>query len=187
VKSRRGLWASVALLLALPVAVLAQVLLGIASETVVHAVGAIGFVLLALAFFDFALPRWVAAAGCAAAAGMAAIFALQGLSTVLHDDALSHFANQTLGNHPERIAIDALLVCLLAVCLAESRGTRRALGVLSLLAVVAVEAYRISLLLSGAPESASLRLVYLLPFVWLLLESRMDGSPRQPGLREQVA
>ena len=57
--------AAVLLLLALPVAVLGQVLFGANSETVVHLVGAIGFVLLAPAFFDFALPRWVAWAGAA--------------------------------------------------------------------------------------------------------------------------
>jgi hypothetical protein len=173
--------------LALPLAVLTQILLGTGSETVVHLVGAVGFVLLALSFFDFALPRWVAAAGGAAAAGMAAIFALQGLTSLLPDTPLHDFAYQVLGNHPERICIDALAVCLLAVCMLDSRGRTRIFGVLSLLAVAAVELYQVSLLYSGTQGDASLRLVYLLPIVWLLLESRKERSPRELELREQVA
>jgi hypothetical protein len=187
VKSRRGFLAAIVLLLAFPAAVLSQVLFGTGAETVVHAVGAIGFVLLALSFFDFALPRWVAATGCVAAGALGAIFAAQGLSTVIPNDALNDVAFRLLGNLPERLAIDVLLVCLLAVCLFESRGATRVLGLLTLLTVGAVEMYRISLLVSGSPESASLRLVYLLPFVWLLLESRKERSPEALPLQERVA
>jgi hypothetical protein len=71
--------------------------------------------------------------------------------------------------------------------LLDSQGRTRIFGVLSLLAVAAVELYRIVLLASGSPEDATLRLAYLLPFVWLLLESRKERSPRVPELREQVA
>ena len=186
-KSFSGLLAAVALLSAFPLAVLAQVLFAASADLVVHAVGAIGFVLLARSFFDFALPRGVAAAGCAAAAGMAAIFAVQGLSTVLPDEALAHAAFRVLGNHPERVCLGVLVGCLLAVCLLESRGAVRTLGLLTLLTVVAVELYRIALVVSGAPESAALRLVYLLPLVWLLLESRGEREQAERAWREQVA
>jgi hypothetical protein len=150
VRSRNGFLAAAMLLLALPLAVLTQIILGTGSETVVHLVGAVGFVLLALSFFDFALPRWVALAGGAAAAGLAAIFALQGLASLLPESALHGFAFQVLGNLPERICINALVVCLFAVCVLDSQGRTRIFGVLSLLAVAAVELYRIVLLTSGS-------------------------------------
>jgi hypothetical protein len=185
-KSRRGFPAAVLLLLALPAAVLGQVLFGANSETVVHAVGAIGFGLLTLAFFDFALPRWVAWAGCLAAAALAAIFALQALSTVMPDETLHNFAYQLLGSYPEWIAIGALLVCLLAVCLLESRGATRVLGLLTLLTAVAAHVYLLSLLLAGTPANAGLRLLYLLPLVWLLLESRKERALEAPAWKAQV-
>jgi len=185
-KSRRGVFAAVALLLALPVAVLGQVLFGASSETVVHLVGAVGFALLAPAFFDFALPRRIAWAGAAAAAAMAAIFAHQALSTVVPDETLHRIAFQLLGNHPERIALDVLLACLLAVCLIESRGALRLLGVLTLLTAVAAEAYAVSLVLSGTAANAELKLLYLLPLVWLLLESRKTRSLEAPAWRAQA-
>jgi hypothetical protein len=185
-KSRRGFLAAVLLLLALPVAVLGQVLFGADSETVVHLVGALGFVLLAPAFFDFALPRWVAWAGGVAAAAMAAIFALQALGTVIPDETLHHFAFQVLGSLPEGIALGALLACLLAVCLLESRGATRILGLLTLLAAVAAHVYLISLPLAGTPANAGLKLLYLLPPVWLLLESRKARSLEAPAWRAQV-
>jgi hypothetical protein len=185
-KSRRGFLAAVLLLLALPVAVLGQVLFGANSETVVHLVGAIGFVLLAPALFDFALPRWIAWAGGVAAAAMAAIFALQALGTVIPDEALHAFAFQTLGGLPEWIALGAILVCLLAVCLLESRGATRALGLLALLAAVAAHVYLFSLLLAGIPANAALRLLYLLPLAWLLLESRTARALEAPAWRAEV-
>jgi hypothetical protein len=118
---------------------------------------------------------------------MAAIFTLQGLTSPLPDSALHDFAFRVLGNLPERICLDALAVCLLAVCLLDSRGRTRIFGLLSLLAVAAVELYQISLLFSGTQGDAILRLVYLLPLVWLLLESRKERSPGVLDLREQVA
>jgi hypothetical protein len=185
-KSRRGFLAAVLLLLALPVAVLGQLLFGADSETVVHLVGATGFVLLAPAFFDFALPGWVAWAGAAAAGALATVFALQALGTVLPDEALHAFAFQTLGSLPERIALDALLACLLAVCLLESRGATRTLGLLTLLTAVAAEVYLASLLLAGIPANAALRLLNLLPLVWLLLESRTARALEAPAWRAEV-
>jgi hypothetical protein len=185
-KSPRGVLAAVLLLLALPVAVLGQVLFGADSETVVHLVGAVGFVLLAPAFFDFARPRWVAWAGGGHAAALAPIFALQALGTVVPDETLHDFAFQVLGGLPEGIALGALLACLLAVCLLESRGATRILGLLTLLVTVAAQVYLLLLLLAGTPANAGLRLLYLLPPVWLLLESRKARAPEAPAWKAQV-
>jgi hypothetical protein len=176
-KSLRGLLAAVLLLLALPLAVLFQVLFGGGSEVVVHLVGAIGFAFLALSFFDFTLPRWIAWVGCVAATALAVIFAAQGVGALIPDESLNQLAYDVLGSYPERVAIDALALALLAVCLFDSRGVTRIIGLAALLCVLAVEAYRIGLSILGVPEDASLRTVYLLPFIWLLLESRKERSP----------
>jgi hypothetical protein len=172
VTSRRGFLAALVLLLALPLAVLGQVLVAADSETTVHVVGAAGFVLLALAFGDVARPRWVAAAGGAAAGVLAAIFVLQALGTVLPDAPLHDFAFGVLGNHPERLALDTLLACFLALGAVAHRGGTRVVGLLTVGIAVAAEVYSIALLLAGQPADASLRLRYLLPLVWLLVASR---------------
>jgi hypothetical protein len=175
-KSLRGLLAAVLLLLAFPLAVLFQVLFGTGAETVVHFVGAIGFAFLALSFFDFDLPRWIAWVGCVAATALVVIFALQGLSTLLPDESLHRVAFDVLGDRPERGAIVALLLALLAVCLIESRGVTRIVGLVTILCVVAIEVYRVGAGVLGIPEGANLRIFYLLPFVWFLLESRKEKS-----------
>lgn len=64
-RSPRGFLGSVVLLLALPVAVLTQVLLGSGSAVTIHLALALGCALLSLAAFDFQTPRWVARASCA--------------------------------------------------------------------------------------------------------------------------
>jgi hypothetical protein len=176
-KSPRGLLAALLLLLAFPLAVLVQVLFGAGSETVVHLVGAFGFAFLALSFFDFTPPRWIAWAGCVAASALAVVFAVQGVSTLLPDESLHRVAFDVLGDRPERAAIVVLLFALLAVCLIESRGVTRIVGLVTILGVVALELYRVGVGILGIPEGANLRILYLLPFVWLLLESRKERSP----------
>ncbi len=63
---------------------------------------------------------------------------------------------------------------LVAVLLTASRGKTRILGFVAMAVVVCVEAYNYVLLYLG--EAHALKILYLLPFVWLLLESRK----RQP-------
>jgi hypothetical protein len=111
-------------------------------------------------------------AGAASAGGMAAIFLLQALSTVVPSEALYAVAFDLLGDLPERVLIAVLLVALIATCLHLSRGTSRWLGLLALLCVVGLHAWRLYAQSTGIPQPAELRLVYLLPFVWLLLASR---------------
>src|SRR4029453_18158792 len=98
-----------------------------------------GFAFLALSFFDFILPRWIAWVGCVAATALAVIFAAQGVSSLIPDESLSRIAFDLLGNHPERVAIIVLALALLAVCLFESRGVTRIIGFVALLCVLAVE------------------------------------------------
>jgi tetrahydromethanopterin S-methyltransferase subunit E len=56
-KSKRGLFASIALLLALPLAALYQMVLGAGVEAVIHGALALGSALMSFAVFDFKTPR----------------------------------------------------------------------------------------------------------------------------------
>ena len=169
-RSPRGFLGSIVLLLALPVAVLTQVLLGSGSGVAMHVALAVGCTLLALAVFDFETARWIAWTGRAAAGAFAAIFLLQAASELMQNDSFSYFALQVLGNYPERILKTLFIFWLVAVLLTASQGKTRILGFAVMVVVVCVELYNYVLLFLG--EAPALTALYLLPFVWLLLESR---------------
>ena len=173
-RSPRGFVGSIVLVLALPIAVLAQVILGSGSSLSMHVMLTVGCTLIALSAFDFGTPRWVAWVGRAAAGAFAAIFVLQGASELMRNDVFSHFALQVLGNWPERVLTTLFIFWLVGVLLSASRGKTRILGFFVMAVVVGVNAYNYVLLYLGEPPA--LTAVYLLPFVWLLLESRK----RQP-------
>jgi hypothetical protein len=173
-RSPRGYLGSIVLLLALPVAVLVQVLLGSGSSLTMHVALTLGCTLVALSVFDFETPRWAAWMGRVAASALAAIFILQAASELIRNDSFSHFTLQILGNWPERVLITLLAFWLVVVLLSVSRGRTRILGFVVMAGVVGVEVYNYVLLYLG--EANALAAVYLLPFVWLLLESRK----RQP-------
>ena len=82
-RSPRGFVGSIVLVLALPIAVLAQVLLGSGSSLSMHVMLTVGCTLIALSAFDFGTPRWVAWVGRAAAGAFDAIFVLQGASELV--------------------------------------------------------------------------------------------------------
>jgi hypothetical protein len=169
-RSPRGFVGSIVLVLALPIAVLTQVLLGSGSSLAMHVMLTVGCTLIALSAFDFGTPRWVAWVGRAAAGAFAAIFVLQGASELMRNDVFSHFALQVLGNWPERVLTTLFIFWLVAVLLTASRGKTRIIGFVAMAVVVAVNAYNYFLLYLDEPPA--LTAVYLLPFVWLLLESR---------------
>jgi hypothetical protein len=175
-RSLLGFLGSIVLLLALPVAVLTQVLLGSGSGVTIHVALAVGCALLSLSAFDFETPRWVAWIGCVAAGAYGAIFLLQAASELIQNDSFSYFTLQVLGDYPERVLSSVLILWLVAVLLTASRGKTRILGFVAMAVVVCVEVYNYILLFLG--EEHALAIVYLLPFVWLLLESRKK-QPKQ--------
>ena len=175
-RSPRGLLGSIILVLALPVAVLIQVLLGSGSSLTMHVALTVGCALVALSAFDFETPRWVAWVGCVTAGAFAAIFLLQALSELIRSDAFSHFALQVLGNWPERVLTTLFALWLVAVLLSASGAKTRILGFVVMAVVVGVNAYNYVLFYLG--EAPALAVVYLLPFVWLLLESRKSPLKR---------
>ena len=135
-----------------------------------HVMLTVGCTLIALSAFDFGTPRWVAWVGRAAAGAFAAIFLLQTASEAMRNDTFSHFALQVLGNWPERVLTTLFIFWLVGVLLSASRGKTRILGFVVMAVVVGANAYTYVLLYLDEPSG--LTVVYLLPFVWLLLESR---------------
>jgi hypothetical protein len=63
-----------------------------------------------------------------------------------------------------------------AVVLTASQGNTRILGIVATAIVVGVDAYNYVLLYLG--EAHALKILYLLPFVWLLFESRKKQSKK---------
>lgn len=175
-RSPRGFLGSIVLLLALPVAVLVQVVFGGGSGVAIHVALAVGCALISLAVFDFETSRWVAWTGCVAAGAFAVIFLLQAASELIRNDSFSYFTLQVLGDYPERILKTLFIFWLVAVLLTASRGRTRILGFVAVTVVVCLEVYNYVLLYLG--ESPALTALYLLPFVWLLFESR-KREPRK--------
>ena len=180
-RSPRAFLGSIAILLALPLAVLTQVVFGGGSGIAIHFALAVGSVLVGLSAFDFETPRWLAWMGCVSAIAFAAIFLLQNASALVGNDSFSHFTNEVLGLWGEKALLTLLTIWLVAVVLTASRGTVRILGFVVMALVVCVDLYvDLSLLFLGTNpflETPAVRLAYLLPFVWLIFES----GKREPG------
>jgi hypothetical protein len=163
------------LLLALPIAVLTQVLFGSGSAVAIHVALAAGCVLVSLSAFDFDTPRWLAWIGCVSVGAFAVIFLLQAASTLIGNEWFSYFTNDVLGFWPEKVLLSLITIWLVGMLLTASRGKTRILGFVAMAVVVCTEAYvYFGLLFLGTNpflETAVVRLPYLLPFVWLLFES----------------
>jgi hypothetical protein len=174
-RSLRGLLGSLLLLLALPIAVLTQVLFGNGSAVAIHLALAAGCGLVAFSAFDFGTPRWLAWIGCVSAIAFAAIFLVQAASSLVGNAWFSYFANEVLGFWPEKILLSLITFWLIGVLLSASRGKTRILGFVAMAIVVCVEAYvYFGLFVLGTNpflETAAVKLPYLVPFVWLLFES----------------
>jgi hypothetical protein len=179
-RSPRGFAAAIAFLLALPVAVAYQIVLGGDVEVAVHLICAAGFTLLSYSAFDFGSPRWIRWVGCVSSGALAVIYLLQGLSPLVQNDALTFLAFPVLGQWPERALTDLLLLWLAALALIEGRDKTKVMGIIVMSIVVFIEAYSIGLSFLGTSlyaEMPILKIAMLLPFVWLLLESRKSAAP----------
>jgi hypothetical protein len=173
---------SLALLLALPIAVLTQVLFGGGSGIAIHLALAVGCVLVAFSAFDFGTPRWLAWIGSVSAGAFAVIFLVQGASTLVGNALFSYFANEVLGFWPEKLLLSFITFWLVGMLLTASRGRTRILGFVAMAIVVCAEAYvYFGLLYLGTNpflETAVVKVPYLLPFVWLLFESGKRQTER---------
>jgi hypothetical protein len=171
-RSPRGFFAALVLLFGIPIALLGQAMFGIAVEITLHVVFALTAGLVALAVFDFKLPSWITWLGSGSAGTLAAIFLLQGVSRLIPNEALFYFAYQVLGQQLESALVDGLLLWFVALLFGDSQGKTRLFGGAALALAVGSELYRYGLAYLGAEPAGILKLTMLLPFVWLLLESK---------------
>ena len=176
-RSKRAFIAAAIIVLSYPLA-LGVGLIGGGAETVIHLVMGTGFAVFAASVFDFALPRWINVVGAVAAATFGAIFLLQGVSDLTHVEALRYVAFDLLGHHVERLLPDVVYLWFVALLLLASTGWSRWLGWAVMLVVVGLEVATFVTLVLGAPMG-SVKVLILLPFVWLLFES----AKRVPGRR----
>jgi hypothetical protein len=180
-KSRRGFLAAIIFLSAIPAAVLCQTIFGIEAEIIIHFVCAAGFALISFAVFDFKIPKWINLTGCLATSGLAVIFLLQGVSPLIQNDSLAYLAFQILGQRVEGWLVRLLLLWFAALLIIDSRGKTRILGFVVMSAVLCTEIYDYYLTYLGTSlnaEAAILKLVYLLPFVWLIFESKNSSETK---------
>jgi hypothetical protein len=180
-RSPTGLAAAVILLLAVPLALGSQILVDGSAEFVLHLVVGTGCIALALAMFDFGLPRWVDLLGAAAAGAFGSIFLLQAISQLVQIEALTYVAYDILGQEIERVLPYVVLVWFVALLLWGSHGKSRILGGAVLAVVIGVEVVSFVGPLVGI-DIESQKLLFLLPFIWLLAESierRPDGDMDQ--------
>jgi hypothetical protein len=173
VRSLRGVLAASVCLLAVPVALIFQLIVGSGAELVLHLVLGVGFLLTAFAVFDFAPPRWLPWVGCLSIGVLGVTFLLQGISQLLHVDWLTYLAFQILGQRVEAWSVDVFLVWCSAAVLLMSHGKVKLFGIGVMVLAVGAEIYSYGVRYFGSVAggvSPLLKLVLLLPFVWLLLE-----------------
>jgi hypothetical protein len=169
-RSPTGGGAAVFMLLAFPLAVAAQVLGPGAPEIVIHLALAAGSFLLAVAVSDFGLPRWLVWVGRVSAGLLGGIFLLQGLALSTGNETLDRVAFDVLGQQIEGVLPDVVLVWFLGLLLLGSHGWTRIVGFAAMAVVVSLEVARYLGPIVGV-QVPIVRAAFLLPFLWLLLES----------------
>jgi hypothetical protein len=138
-RSLPGFLAAIVFLLAVPVAVLCQLLFGSGSGVAVHLALGAGCVLLSFAVFDFKLPRWINWIGCVSAGALAAIFLLQAVALLMPNDSLTYLAYQVLGQWPEGLFPALLILWFVAMLLFDSQGKSRILGFVAMSIAIGFE------------------------------------------------
>jgi hypothetical protein len=170
-RSPLGLLAALAFLVGVPISFGWQILFGSGAGTMIHFFLAAGCVLLAFAVFDFRLPRWMNWVGCAAGLALGTIFLLQAVALLIPNESLNYFAYGVLGQWPEGWLPDVVILWFVAMLVLDSRGKSRILGIVAVSVGVCFELYSHILRFLGTTPAGTLKLLMLLPFVWLLFES----------------
>jgi hypothetical protein len=171
IRSPLGLLAALTFLLGIPISFGWQILFGSGAGTMIHFVLAAGSLLLAFTVFDFELPRWMNWIGCAAALALGSIFLVQAVALVIPNESLNYVAYEVLGQWPEGWLPDVLILWFVALLVLDSQGKSRILGIVAVSIAVCFELYSHILRFGGTSDTGTLKLLMLLPFVWLLFES----------------
>jgi hypothetical protein len=178
IRSPLGLLAALTFLVGIPISFGWQILFGSGAGTAIHFVLAAGSLLLGLSVFDFKLPRWMNWIGCAAGLALGAIFLLQALSLLIPSESLHYIAYEVLGQWPEGWLPDVIILWFVAMLVLDSQGKSRILGIVAVSIALCFELYSHILRFGGTSDSGILKLLMLLPFVWLLFESTKKPYPK---------
>ena len=176
VRSPRGAFGALALLLALPITIVYSIFFPVGAESVIHIALAVGTFLIGLSVVDFQAPSWLKAITCIAASALAAIFLAQGLSDVTPNETLKNLAfSRELGGWGEAITISMVMVWFMAVARTHTRGATMILGLaLSVLGVGLSVWSMVGAAPSGLPQA--MRLLFLLPIAWFLFVTTRRSS-----------
>lgn len=172
--------ASLVFLLALPLAALCQLALGTGGGVAIHGALALGSALMSFAVFDFKTPRWATWMGSMSLGALAVVFLLQGTSDLVHDESLAYLAYRLVGQRLEGWLVDLFMAWCVVVLVAD-RTTLKIPGIAALVTVACVEAYGYFLAHHGTSLDARapiLKVLWLAPFVWILLESTRGVESR---------
>jgi hypothetical protein len=181
-RSVLGAAASLLVLLAIPIAIVVGVAVGQGpAEAIIHFGVGTGFILLALAVFDFGLARWVTWLGAAAAGVFGGIFVLQGIADLVGDPGFHDFAFQILGQAPERVLPNVLFIWFAALLLSGTTGRSRMIGWIIVPTVIGLELAAGLAFILGI-DFPFLKLHLFLPLVWLLIESVKAPAGRDHAL-----
>jgi hypothetical protein len=183
-RSPRGVAAAISTLLALPLAIVASQISDHAGGVAIHFALGAGCLLLAAAVFDFGLPRWANWFGAAAGVALGAIFTLQAISLLIPNDTLFDIAYGILGQEPERYLPLVTLGWFATLLVAGTHGWTRLIGWAVVPALIGLELGAIVGRAIGI-EVPTLKVLFLLPFVWLLIESARQGTINVPGRSTQ--
>ena len=170
-RSPRGFASSLILLFGVLLAAITALVIGNGADAIVHLTLGTSFLLIAFAVFDFKLPVWVALVACAATGVLAIVFLLQGASDITHSAALTHLAYDLLGQRLEKMLGYVFLLWCLVLFLMDSEGKTKVFGAIVIVAVFSLEIYSYGMIYLGGVAAATLKLLYIPLFVWLLLES----------------
>jgi hypothetical protein len=169
-RSLRGVAAALILLLAVPAALVSVILGEQAPGIVIHIALGAGCLAFALAVFDFGLPRWLNWVGAASAGALGAIFLLQAVSLTIPNADFERIAFGILGQEPERFLPVGMLAWFTGLLLAGTQGRTRLIGWAVMPVVLGLEVASFAGLVLNI-EVPNLKVLFLVPFVWLLMES----------------
>jgi hypothetical protein len=180
-RSPRGLAGSITLIAGVAVAFASGVIFNAGASEILHVAMGLCFLLLASAVFDFRLPaalNWFAA-GCMAVLGL--IFLLQGIADIAGWPPLTELAYGALGQVIEKFLGYVFIGWCIAVVLRDSEGRTRVAGIAVLALLMGVEIFNSAVSMSGGTPDGRLKLLYVLLFAWLILESakpraEIDGA-----------
>lgn len=159
------------ILLSVPLALLGS-RFGGDAETLLHMSLGAGLVITAFALFDFRTARWVSGVAGLGLGMLGAIFLLQGTSDLIPGGRLHALAYDVLGQTLERVLPDLFILWSVATLVQHSRGGTRRFGACIIILVVAADVLDYAMTLRGGDAPGILKVLFLLPFVWLLVEGR---------------